>query len=69
MILLLAALGAWMGLAWPYWLALGITAALLGWEHSLVHPDDLSKIDMAFFNINSYIAITLFAGALGGLLL
>ncbi len=68
MMVLLAALGAWMGLAWPYWAALIVTAALLVWEHSLVHPDDLSKIDMAFFNINSYIAITLFAGVLGGLL-
>lgn len=69
MMILLAVLGVWMGLAWSYWVALIITAALLIWEHSLVHPDDLSKIDLAFFNINSYIAITLFAGTLGGLLL
>ncbi len=59
---LLVGLGWVMGLGWPYWLALGITAALLTWEHSLVKPDDLSRINLAFFNMNSYIAITLMLG-------
>jgi len=42
---------------------------LLVWEHSLVRPDDLSRIDMAFFNINSYISIALFLAVLGALFL
>jgi 4-hydroxybenzoate polyprenyltransferase len=37
-----------------------IAAALLIYEHMLVKPDDLSRIDMAFFNMNGYISITLF---------
>jgi len=37
-----------------------IAAALLIYEHLLVKPDDLSRIDMAFFNMNGYISITLF---------
>lgn len=37
-----------------------IAAVLLIYEHSLVKPDDLSRIDMAFFNMNGYISITLF---------
>jgi 4-hydroxybenzoate polyprenyltransferase len=70
MLLLLVALGWVMGFGGlPYWLALAITAGLLGWEHSLVHPDDLTHIDLAFFNINSYIALTLFAGIVAGMFL
>lgn len=64
---LLAAVGAWMGLGVLYWLALLVAAGLLVYEHSLVKPDDLSKVNLAFFNVNGYISVTLFAGALGGL--
>ena len=67
--LLLLALGLWVGLGWPYWVGLGVTAALLIWEHTLVRPDDLSRIDVAFFNINSYISITLFLAILGAIYL
>ena len=37
-------------------------AALLIYEHSLVRPDDLSKVDVAFFTINGFLGITYFAG-------
>lgn len=33
-------------------------------EHRLVNPDDLSKIDIAFFNVNSTISVVLFLGIL-----
>lgn len=69
MMVLLVGLGWMMGLGWPYWLALVITGGLLAWEHSLVKPDDLSKINLAFFNINSYIAITLMLGVIGALIM
>ena len=68
-ILLLVELGFLTGLGWPYWIGLIVTAGLLYWEHTLVAPDDLSKIDMAFFNINSYISLTLFLSILGALYL
>jgi 4-hydroxybenzoate polyprenyltransferase len=68
-VLLLAALGIIMHLGWPYWVGLVVASGLLAWEHLLVHPDDLSHIDLAFFNINSYISITLFLSILGALYL
>lgn len=69
MLALLAALGVVSRLGWPYGAALLVVGGLLVWEHRLVKPDDLSRIDQAFFNINSYIALTLFGGVLLGLIL
>jgi len=69
MIAALGGVGVLLGLAWPFGLALLITVALLVWEHSLVKPTDLSKINMAFFNINGYIAMVLFAGTLAAVIL
>ncbi|MGK0288947.1 MAG: 4-hydroxybenzoate polyprenyltransferase [bacterium] len=37
-----------------------ISGALLLWEHTLVKKDDLSKLNMAFFNMNAVISLTLF---------
>lgn len=68
-ILVLAVLGIVMGLGWPYWVALAITAGLLIYENSIVKPNDLSRINVAFFNINSYIAVTLFVGTFLALLI
>ncbi len=62
MMALLVALGAAMHLGLPYAIALLLTAALLLCEHRLVRPDDLSRVGIAFFNINSYISLILFAG-------
>jgi 4-hydroxybenzoate polyprenyltransferase len=67
--LLLAALGVVMGLGWPYWIGGGVAAALLAWEHALVRPEDLSRIDLAFFNVNSLISLALFFAIAGALLL
>jgi 4-hydroxybenzoate polyprenyltransferase len=66
-IALLVALGLLMSLGWPYWIGLLVSAALLAWEHSLVRPNDLSRLNVAFFNINSYISITLFVSIIGAL--
>lgn len=64
---LLALLGAGVGLAWPYWLAWAVIVGLLIYEHRLVRPDDLSRLNVAFFNVNGYISLTFFAGVLGAL--
>ncbi len=64
---LLIILGQTLTLSWPYWLGLVVIAGLLIYEHSLVHPDDLSQLNVAFFNINSYISITLLMGVLATL--
>jgi 4-hydroxybenzoate polyprenyltransferase len=45
-----------------YWIAIAITALLLVWEHRLVSPADLSRVDVAFFTINGWIGVGLFLG-------
>ena len=63
---LLAAIGVLLHLGIAWWLGIVVVAALLVYEHMLVKPHDLSKINVAFFNINSYIALVIFiAGVLG----
>jgi 4-hydroxybenzoate polyprenyltransferase len=66
---MLVLLGLVVPLGWPYWIALVIVAGLLAYENGIVKPDDLSRINVAFFNINSYIAITLFVGTFLALIL
>jgi 4-hydroxybenzoate polyprenyltransferase len=44
-----------------YWFGLGVVGVLFIYEHSLLKPHDLSRLDMAFFNMNGYISITIFA--------
>ncbi len=39
-----------------YFIGVGVTAALLLYEHSLVRADDLSKLNVAFFNVNALIS-------------
>ena len=61
-VLALAGTGWSAGLSWIYWVAVAVTAALLAWEHSLVAPDDLSRVDVAFFTINGWVGVGLFVG-------
>jgi 4-hydroxybenzoate polyprenyltransferase len=64
-IALLSWLALSFGLPWPAWAGIGVVAALLAYEHSLVRADDLSKLDAAFFTVNGYISMLflLFWGA------
>ncbi|PNU20663.1 4-hydroxybenzoate octaprenyltransferase [Geothermobacter hydrogeniphilus] len=48
------------GLGWIYVVGVFVVAGLLLYEHSLVKPDDLSRLDAAFFNMNGYISVTIF---------
>ena len=52
---------AWLALSfrlpWPAWTGIGVVASLLAYEHSLVKPNDLSKINAAFFTVNGYISL------------
>lgn len=65
--LALAAVGILMALGWPYWIGWLVTAGLLAYENAIVKPDDLSRLDLAFFNVNGYISIIVFVAALLGL--
>lgn len=45
---------------WLYWIGFAIFNGLLFYQHTLVKPNDLSKIDLAFFTTNG-VASVLFA--------
>ncbi|AZM54760.1 4-hydroxybenzoate octaprenyltransferase [Streptomyces sp. WAC 01529] len=51
-----------------FWLGLVIVAAAFLYEHSIVKPHDLSRLDRAFFQVNGFIGIALFVCALLDLL-
>ena len=63
---LLALAGFFFNLSPFYWIGLLFVAALFLYEHSLVKKDDLSKLNMAFFNMNGYISMTVFVFTLLG---
>src|SRR5512135_992657 len=50
----LVANGLIFGLGAFYWAGMLVTAGLFFYEHSLIKGNDLSKLDMAFFNMNGY---------------
>lgn len=58
---LLAALPFTIPLGWAYWGGWAVITGVLAWEHSLVKPGDISKIDQAFFAANGWISLLFFA--------
>ena len=60
--LLLFGWGAALG--WPYYAGVGVGAGLIAWEHQLVRPGDLSRLNAAFFTANGIVSIVVFLGAL-----
>ena len=53
--LVAAGLGLHVGVL--YWIGVAVVAALLLYEHSLIRPDDLSRLDAAFFTTNGVISV------------
>ena len=53
------------GFGWPYVAGVVAGAAILAWEHRLVKPGDLSRLNAAFLTANGLISIIVFLGALG----
>jgi len=51
------------------WAGVAAVAVLLGYEHSLVRHDDLSKLNAAFFTMNGVISVVFFFFVAGDLLL
>jgi 4-hydroxybenzoate polyprenyltransferase len=60
-VLLLAAAGAGLGVGVLYWLGVVAVAILLGYEHSIVRPGDLRRLDSAFFTVNGVVSVVFFA--------
>nr|MBA2458204.1 4-hydroxybenzoate octaprenyltransferase [Gemmatimonadales bacterium] len=53
-----AGFGAW------YYAGLVAAAGILAYEHHLVKPGDLSRLDAAFFTMNGIMSVTVFGFAL-----
>ncbi|MBN2644803.1 MAG: UbiA family prenyltransferase [Desulfuromonadaceae bacterium] len=61
MVVLLLLVAPLMQLGGFYLLGVAVVAGLLFYEHTLVKPGDLSRLDAAFFTMNGYISVILFA--------
>jgi 4-hydroxybenzoate polyprenyltransferase len=62
---LLVAAGLGLTVGALYWVGVGVVAALLLYEHSLVRPVDLRRLDAAFFTVNGVISVAFFLFVLG----
>jgi 4-hydroxybenzoate polyprenyltransferase len=59
MIVPLIGLGLIYPLGWVYLAGVAAVAALLVYEHTLIRPDDLTRVNVAFFNVNVIISVGL----------
>ncbi len=57
------------GLGALYWVGVAGCALLLAWQHAILRPEDLSRLDAAFFNANGLLSVWLFAALAADLLL
>jgi 4-hydroxybenzoate polyprenyltransferase len=56
-VLLLALAGLGLEVGALYWLGVLAVAGLLAYEHAIVRPDDLRRLDAAFFTVNGVISV------------
>jgi 4-hydroxybenzoate polyprenyltransferase len=61
MLALLVVVGVLAGLHTVYFVGVGVIAALIIYEQSIVSPDDLSRVNVAFFTLNGWVSVSLFA--------
>ncbi|HZH98286.1 MAG TPA: UbiA family prenyltransferase, partial [Fimbriimonadaceae bacterium] len=61
--------GLLVGAGVPYYVGVAAAGGLLAYEQSLVKPHDLSKVNLAFFTLNGFVSIGVFAFALADVLL
>jgi len=51
-----------MELTAPYYASCLIAGCFLGYKYSLVKPDDLTRLGMAFMRINAFVSLTMLLG-------
>jgi 4-hydroxybenzoate polyprenyltransferase len=68
-VLALGVVGITARMGFIYWLGSAAVAAILFWEHRLVKPDDLSRINRAFFDLNAYVSIGYFLITAGDIII
>ena len=60
----LFALGGFLvGAGWPYYVGVAIAAVLLVYENAIISPEDMSRVNAAFFNVNGFVAVVVLLGA------
>ena len=57
------------GLGWTYWLGFAGCVAMIAYQHAVVRPADLSRLNAAFFTANGVLSLWLFATTAADLLL
>ena len=57
--MLLIATAFWTQLGPIAYAGIAVVAAILFWEHRIVKPNDLSRVNVAFFSLNGYVSILL----------
>ncbi len=66
-VLHIATMAALVALPWfaelgiAYWVGVALIGAVLAYEHAIVRPSDLSRINKAFFDLNGYISLVFLA--------
>jgi 4-hydroxybenzoate polyprenyltransferase len=58
-IALLVTTARWMQLGTIAYAGIAVVAGILFWEHRIVKPNDLSRVNVAFFSLNGYVSILL----------
>ncbi|MGC4376288.1 UbiA-like polyprenyltransferase [Fictibacillus sp. Mic-4] len=56
-------------LGWIYFIGVIVSGGLMIYEHSIISPNNLSKVNVAFFNMNGILSVAMFIFSLGDLLL
>jgi 4-hydroxybenzoate polyprenyltransferase len=67
-VLALVGLGLVFPLGWIYFTGVAVVTVLLAYEHAIVRPDDLSRVNVAFFQVNVAISLGLLAVGIADLL-
>jgi 4-hydroxybenzoate polyprenyltransferase len=61
---LLLAVGIVAGSHWIYFVGVGVMGAILVYEHAIVNPKDLTRVNESFFNANTWLALTMIAAVM-----
>jgi 4-hydroxybenzoate polyprenyltransferase len=68
-VVLFAAGGVLAGAHWPYFAGVAVAGILLTYENAIISPEDLSRVDAAFFTVNGMVAVAVLIGAVADRLL
>lgn len=68
-VVLLIATGTLSRSGWLVYVGIALVCGILVWEHRIVKPHDLSRMNVAFFNLNGYVSILLLLTFAGDILI